>query len=181
MKSKYPWLVEGNYAFYSYKGLFNDEYNMYNYNVCKVLKIENEDKILIEDHILTNYCQYAKLGNVELECQDNPPTYYVKASELAPLKFVEYTYEQAKKYLLGALLEYTVTNPTFPSYAGRHTELITDVSEQIETMTCLENPSEVVDTRTAVYINGKNQSKYMYNNTMICNLPFGWPKLIRYK
>lgn len=178
MKSKYPWLVEGSYVFYSYKGLFNGEYNMYNYIIGKVLKIENEDKVLIADYLLTNYCQYAKAGDAYAESLKYHAEYYVKVSELAPLKFVEYTYEQAKKYLLGATIEYTtIVN----NQKCRRTELITDVSEQIETMTCLENPSEIIDTRMSVYINGKPQSKYMYSNAEICGIPFGWPKLIRYK
>lgn len=157
MQNKKTWLVKGNYAFYSYNGLFDDEYNMYNYGICKILHVENKNKILVASRIFIGYHQYAKSSEEPVYMQQSE--FYVNENELAPLEFTEYTFEHAKTYLLGALLEYSEDCIT---YTKNHVELITSIT-----------------TMPDVYINGKPQSYYMQNNYTICNMPFGYPKLIR--
>jgi hypothetical protein len=131
-----------------------DEYNNYNYTICKVL-YEDSDTYTVTMKYSTSYLISDILQYPNLYCFGKD-TYKIERTRFIPAYFVKFTYIEAVK-LIGMHLTYNN-----PDLNLRSTTVITEVKEQDD----------------EIYINNKPQTFYINNSYYTLNgVPFGKPTI----
>lgn len=150
-------MVASNYVFYFHikpeSGVF-DEYNGYNYHICKILD-KVDSSYVVQMKYSTSYDMHEILRYPDTYLLSKE-RYEIPINLTLPIYFVPFTYEEALQ-LIGMHLTYED-----PVLNIRHTTVITEVKEQ----------------DGIVYINGNCQQYYINNKYYtMAGVPFGKPTI----